>query len=396
MSVLHRSRFFNAMRSFRTWSLVVVSSVVILVATVVAVNVIVDAYGIRRRDFSYQFQEVNMNYVKMNFLLRHPHKYDSFILGSSRAEKIDPTKIAVGRYYCLTYPLGVPKEHLDNIKLLLRRGVKIRNLLIALDDFSSRVDPADRITNLLLQPHPAISGKPLITFYGEYYCKLKQFFGQLKEYIRFNFIRRNDPERTKYIFDLFNSGRILCPTCDDEIERDVEKHVKSSVFDRLVISSEGNNLKNVVATMREIVALARQNGINLVILINPIHRLAYLTTDLAQFAEFKRELASITDYYDFSGLNSITTNNYYYYETSHYRSIVGDMMLKVIFGSPSVSVPPGFGVHVTAATVARHLLEQCREIRSVRTGFNLSDMNRAYADSCEDARNVQSRRAGES
>ncbi len=35
--------------------------------------------------------------------------------------------------------------------------------------------------------------------------------------------------------------------------------------------------------------------------------------------------------YDFSGINSITSNKYNYYETSHYRETVGDSIIKQIY-----------------------------------------------------------------
>lgn len=43
--------------------------------------------------------------------------------------------------------------------------------------------------------------------------------------------------------------------------------------------------------------------------VNPIHLLTYRATNLDEFDEFKRKLADITSYYDFSGVNDITTNN---------------------------------------------------------------------------------------
>jgi hypothetical protein len=371
------------MTSHRTWTLVVIAAVAVLVALVVSINLVVDAYGIVRRDFTRQFQEVNLNYVKMDFLLHHPDRFDSFIVGSSRAEKIDPRLITTGRFYDLTYPLGVPEEHLNNLRLLLARGVRIRNVMIGLDDFSSRVGITDRVSNLQLQPHPAISGKKPVTFYGEYFCKLKQFFPQLKEYIRYNYTQKNRPGRSQLVYDLFETGRVLCANCDEEIEKDVNKHAASARFDRLVIETEGDNREHVMRVMQELVDLARAHDIRLTVFVNPVHKKAYLETDLRQFMEFKRGLAGMTEYYDFSGLNSITTNNYYYYETSHYRPMVGAMMLKVMLGATSVAVPKGFGVLVTRANVDSHLRSQCRELGAIRGSYDLSVENDRFAANCE-------------
>ena len=68
----------------------------------------------------------------------------------------------------------VPKNHLDNIKLLIQEGVRIKNVIIALDDFSYRVDPENHLSDLLRQPHYLISGKRRVDFYGEYFMKIKK------------------------------------------------------------------------------------------------------------------------------------------------------------------------------------------------------------------------------
>lgn len=88
--------------------------------------------------------------------------------------------------------------------------------------------------------------------------------------------------------------------------------------------------------------------------VNPIHLLTYRATNLDEFDEFKRKLADITSYYDFSGVNDITTNNYYYYETSHYRPMVGDMIIHRIFNEPKDSSST-FGHWVTKDNVDEHI-----------------------------------------
>lgn len=371
------------MKAFKIWTITVFWSVIVLVGLVVAINVVVDSYGILRTDFSRQSQVPNMNFVKIKYLIANTKKYDSLLFGSSRVENIDVKKISNGLYYNMTYPVGVPQEHFENIRFLLNSGMSIKNVMIGLDDFSYRVDPQQHRSDLELQPHPAVSGKKVQLFYSEYFLKLRKFIPQLTAYIRHNYTKRNSPSETRIIYDIHETGRILCPACDEDIERNVDAHIHSGGFSKPFhsVGDTGDNITNTLATMKEIVALAKHEHINLIVFINPIHRTTYLDTNLSQFALFKKELASITDYYDFSGLNSITTNNYNYYETSHYRPFVGDMMLKVMFGKPDVNVPPDFGFRTTRANIDAHLKNQCREIRKVRKILN--NVNNAFADSCE-------------
>jgi hypothetical protein len=370
------------MKAFKIWTMTVFWSTVVLVGGVVAINVVVDAYGILRTDFSRQFQLPNMNYVKISYLIRNTKKYDSLLFGSSRVENIDVKKIANGVYYNMTCPVGLPLEHLENIRFLVKSGMSIKNVMIGLDDFSYHLDPRQHRSDLELQPHPAVSGKKLQTFYGEYFLKLRTFMPQLAAYIRHNYTHRNAPEETRIIYDMYDTGRIFCPSCDADIERNVDAHIHSAIFNK-PFHSEGDNMAKALAAMKEIAALAKQEHISLIVFINPIHKTTYLDTNLRQFALFKKELAAITDYYDFSGLNSVTTNNYDYYETSHYRPFVGDMMLKVMFGKPDVSAPRDFGFLVTRRNITSHLKNQCREIRMKRNDSAMNKVNTAFADSCE-------------
>jgi hypothetical protein len=175
------------------------------------------------------------------------------------------------------------------------------------------------------------------------------------------------------IFDVNNTGRMLCRACDELIEKDPEQHMRDEKFSKPT-HYEGNNLANTLDAMREIAKIARDHHINLVVFINPIHKTTYLDTNLDQLFAFKKELSVITDYYDFSGLNSITTNNYYYHDTSHYRDMVGDMMMKKMFGYPHVAAPSDFGVLVTRRNVDAHLGKLIAQIRKER--YNHAEKSR--------------------
>ena len=353
-------------------------SIIAIVACVLAINLTVDAFGILRTDFSRQFQLPNMNVIKMKYLLMNPQRFDSFIFGSSRVGNIDPRKIADGSCYNMIYPLGLPEEHLRNIRYLLEQGVGIKNLLVGIDEFSFTADPAPRRSDLLSQPLPAISGKPLETFYGEYYLKLRNTMPQLRKFILYNYTDRDDRAEHRFIYDIYESGRILCPSCDEDLAKPHQrrKFVPDQNF------NQGDYVEQTLGSISEIVQLAKDHHIRLTLFINPTPEASYRTADLVRFGQFKRKLAAISDYYDFSGMNSITTDTENYYEILHFRPFVGDMMLDVMFGSPKVKVPADFGFHVTLQNVDRHLYEQCRDLTRVKSAYDLPSVNKAYADSC--------------
>ncbi len=117
-------------------------------------------------------QEPNQNYLKTEYIIRHPNKYDSFIFGSSRVGKINPKLFTNGNYYNMTYSEGLPYEHLLNIKLFLKNNVKIKNIIIGIDDFSYEIDPKSHFTDTMRKPHYLASGESFLNFYN-FYRKIK-------------------------------------------------------------------------------------------------------------------------------------------------------------------------------------------------------------------------------
>ena len=73
-----------------------------------------------------------------------------------------------------------------------------------------------------------------------------------------------------------------------------------------------------------------------------------------EFESWKVRVATITPYWDFSGYNSVTTEPVNqltngYWDISHYRSHIGDLMLERIFGGGLDPAYSDFGTRVTAA-----------------------------------------------
>lgn len=131
-------------------------------------------------------------------------------------------------------------------------------------------------------------------------------------------------------------------------------------------------------TFKEIVKFCQQQKINLHILISPIHVLKQeVIWQLGlgfEYERWKRSLVGIlnnsgTPLWDFSGYNSITmepfpplgdveTQMKHYWEGSHYRKRVGDLILDRLFDFQEFgrTVPDGFGIRLDASNIDAHLL----------------------------------------
>ena len=85
----------------------------------------------------------------------------------------------------------------------------------------------------------------------------------------------------------------------------------------------------------------------------------FVTND---YLKYLREISNITDFYDFSGYNTITLNNCNYYEESHYRPLVGEIIASRIFNDKTVKVPKDFGILVTKENINQHLIDLKKQI----------------------------------
>ncbi len=306
-------------------------------------NYVYDTSGLFNQDFSVKRVEPNQHFVKMRYILSESQKYNAFCFGSSRIGNIDLEKINNGlKYYNMTYSEGLPAEWLADLQAFLKHGVTVNQIIIGIDDFSFRVDPESHKKQWLRIPYK--EGMNIFT-YCSYLLKKPTKPDKIEE----------DKES---IYDVYNSGRPLHPEPDAAIEAEVAKHLSNETFQHPT-HYEGNRIIETIGELRQLKDICDTNGIELIVFINPINAETYRDTNMQEFNEFKYQLAQVTDYYDFSGLNDITTNNYYYYETSHYRPLVGDMIVNRLFNRGNIE----FGVYVTKENVEEHLQDLEKQLQ---------------------------------
>jgi tetratricopeptide (TPR) repeat protein len=157
---------------------------------------------------------------------------------------------------------------------------------------------------------------------------------------------------------------------------------------------------DTIAVFRDIVNFARQSGIDIRFVINPIHARMLITLQeiglWPQYEDWKRDLVKVLTeeakqdhakpfpLWDFSGFNSITTEQIppagdkqhimrWWWEPSHYQKATGDLMLdRMLDYKPDLAnVPPDFGILLSPSNIESWLaktLERGREYRRDQPG----------------------------
>ena len=260
--------------------------------------------------------EPNKHYIKMTYLLKHPDKFNSFMLGASKVGAIHTEKIEGEKCYNMTYSGGVPVEHLANLKTFLENGIHPKKIYMGVDYSSYEMNPAHNprkhISQPLRCPYEYLKAHPL-HFYSMY-MNPSMVFSSLYE-IRYDYTHDYDYVGTFYQYGAYSPyGR------------------KSNVtLVRKKPNTEDNPLLNeTLEAIRAITEICRAENIGLVVFVNPNHHTLYRTALAEGYTTFFKGLAEITEFYNFDGLNDITLADNNFGNLYHYKAEIGDMILKVI------------------------------------------------------------------
>ncbi len=127
-------------------------------------------------------------------------------------------------------------------------------------------------------------------------------------------------------------------------------------------------------SFREIVEICQEKNIELKVFISPPHATQLeairVSGAWSEFEDWKRTIVAVTPVWDFSGYNSMTTEPINeemrnYWDSSHYRKEVGDLILNRLFDKEEAIVPEDFGTLVTPDNIESHL----KDVRAEREAW---------------------------
>ena len=323
----------------------------------VAINVLGDPYNVFHTDHVRDTGvEPNKNFIKMKYILKNKDKFDTFIFGSSRVVFLYFDTSTYEDYYNMSYSEGLPKEHLDNLKVMLREGVKPKRIFLGVDNISYLVDPALHEDLLIRMPYPENGN--LIPFYVK---NVSNWEVTKKSFLLLSGLEK--PEIGNMPLDaerFYKNG---------ESVYNEKYQAADTVFDNPYWDAYyEDRMDEALEEIREFRELCEENDIELTVFINPLHYETYYKSVRHGLFEFMERLAEITPYYNFTGLNKYTTDNEYFFETSHYKPEVGYAMVDAMcYGRvPEDLASTWFGMLVTkdnAASFTDYFSEQLETVK---------------------------------
>lgn len=297
-------------------------------------------------DASVPVSHPNYSFLRVRHFLSN-HKYDSIFFASSRAMSWDLKKHFGNNWYRLAFNQGdVTEDYLHALKLSVKKK-NIKEVFLLLDNFNfsqSSYDLGKSGLNRLFYPS-SISEK--FKFYMSYLFAYpdKSFFNVLRG--KYKKILMPEEDRHPSVAGaVFDAGRKEPYSFLDSSEHlSAMSKIKANIFTDYHI-----RLNQGLSEIKELVDICIENNIKLTIAVNPFYYKNFINFNLFYMEYWKRKLAKIHSFYDFSGVNLYTVDNRYWYEYSHYTKFVADRIVSVIKNNNFEK----FGAFVTLDNIDEH------------------------------------------
>ena len=297
-----------------------VGLIILILIISMGINYYLDPYGVFFKEYRNYITSspINERYIKTKYILDNPKKYNSFIFGSSRVGTLEGENLKdIGNFYNMTFSGAVPKQILEILKIFIDNKIEIKNIILGIDDFD-------------------FYSEPEISDYYPYkisYKVLNNKINFLKYYLLKNPINRVNIEyifgKAKVEFDILDTGKWSSVYKENLVENNLENHRKE-LKNKKVMSASSNRILQTIEDINEILSICRENNINIEVIYLPLYEKTYCANE-SLIEKSKEELLKITNFWDFAVLDKYTTDEYYWYEESHYRPILGRKIFKRIY-----------------------------------------------------------------
>jgi len=339
------------------FNIIVLTSLIILLMTTVLINISVDPFSVFNIPTLYKFNKIKPELKRQERLTKvfygilNKKKFDTIILGSSRVDYgFDP------EYYSdktgnSTYNLGIKAtgaaEAVEIVKKIISDNSKLKQIIIGVDFFSFKKSPE------YLNKTKANSIS----------TKLSDFASILLSYdaleSSINTVIYNFKTPDKNMYDK-NGLKIMKEYHNAYDEAFYE--MGAYMNDELFYKNYKPDLKRF-NDIKELMLICKKNNIQLIVFVNPINvvQLQAIKTsnNWQNYKNWKKNLASVTTYYDFSGYNSVTTeplskNMKYYIDSNHYLKNTSHLIIDTFVNSRPKPSHKDFGVYITHDNVNKY------------------------------------------
>ena len=330
----------------KRWFIIFLVIMLVAFGTVAALNLIVDpfsVFGDRLYSWYSYGMTNNPKTAKFAYVDNRPGQFDAFIVGPSGTSGISP--LVLEEYTGLRwYNMFNYGADLDYTERLIKYLVSVHDpekIILCLPVVSARSygREATGLTND--QPLKMFWRAPFVFANPKYSMRKIDQAG-----------KRSYFQSGTDVFD-HETGTYNKTRRDAEAIGDMERYLENnSIFAKMWF--EPMRLKamdETVAAVESIIEICERNGTELTVITTAMIAKNCKGYNADDVLEFYERISALTGFWDFS-VSSISFDTRYFYDLTHFRHSVGDMILARIFGDENLFVPEDFGIWVTPENAA--------------------------------------------
>jgi peptidoglycan/xylan/chitin deacetylase (PgdA/CDA1 family) len=328
--------------SAKRWFIMLLCAVLVIAASIAMLNVAIDpfsVFGDALMNWHSYGMTNNPKAAKFSYVDSRVGEFDAFILGPSGASGFCPETLEAytGLRWYNMFNYGADMEYTERLALHLIETHQPEMLLLTFPIISALTYEMPAADHYYYQPLKPFWRAPFL-FANPWHSIDKARLWFSRSYVQQPFDvfiaesgvynkSRRDAEAIGSMEDYLN----VYPEFADMFFRDID----------LVFMDE-----NIAAVVSILEAAARFNT-EVIIVTAPM-----LASELERYSyddvlAFYARLAQVSDgFWDFS-FSSISDDVRYFYDTTHFRNSVGEMMLALIFNDDNIYIPDDLGIWVT-------------------------------------------------
>jgi len=315
----------------KRWWAMFFAALLTVAAAICALNIVVDPFGVFGDSFFdwYAFNMTkNPKAAKISYLNANYENYNAYIIGPSGSSSFLPEKLNeyTGLNWYNTFNYGADMAYTTQLARYIADNFEAEQFLLILPYISAaQYDMPPKDATEWYSPY--ISGG-FSSWFKFLFANPRYSISKIRDYNINGYLQEN--------FDVFipQSGVY------DKSSRDVEPIGALSdyaPFENDKFSPQSLvEMENCMKDVKALKALCDEKGIELTIIVPPSPRMRLDEFSKEDIAEFYSRLSEIADFYDYA--NFVPDEPRFYYDESHFRNNVGNMVLADIFADDSIYI----------------------------------------------------------
>lgn len=354
--------------SARTFCFGFIGAVAVIVAAIVAANVVIDPEEMFQTNLLAAHSSPNTRYQKFRAYQRDADGVDGLFFASSRGGVFDTQSIATlagaQRFASFSVIAGAITDHVEFLEYILRdkaaRGERIKQVLLLLDtDLFGTSSWTNRNLDSFMPPE--VSGESSFRFWMRYLVSVqttnwRESIRQSRERAPRPPVALDRPDRRIRLAANGLIGRLLLSD-DGERRKDPPPGLQLVSGDTPSAPTTASDLSGRIRRERisskpfldeqlrqlaRFVAICRHNDIRLTVAINPLNRQNQQQYVPGHLQEMAARIAAVTDVWDFEAPGWLESDPAHWFEISHFKPEIAELMLRRMYAN-GAGVPDGFG-----------------------------------------------------